>query len=627
MGLWNVGYDRMSGKLCALRNPKACVASAAEMALMSVARLTAGAVFPSITFCIVSKCYATRYVLHYSWLAHIVDFEPSHTPHKYFGILAMLCSVIHSACHVVIGILQRRPHHVTKDEMNQSGLVAFLLVLPIALPMSVGFLKERLTFETRKYLHMLFIPFMVALCFHGTRLKALSAVLLVWYLLDRFYFTTRMTFRLSSPVYKPVGRGTLVRFGLPAGYSYQPGAYVQVNCPAISASEWHPFSLFPVPGPNPRAGFHVEAVGDWTNELFRLSLEHPRMPLWITAAQPSVAEQAIYFDNVLLVCTGVGVTPAVSVAERFCKTKNVHLLWCRRDAGLVAMFEKQLRRVKSTVYLTGNQTDKTRRRMVDLLAPARCEVVAATANTSTSSARPSSYRSDSTAVVDTLESTYALGKPELSRGQASMDEYLGLLKDYPESSSSFAPEGGSDNDSEDFLGDSKVQAGGRSGEGEGQRRGKKRKGHQLCPSQQGRARGQHPVAVNFGRPDIEGYISRTIQGTAVVAEWAPPLVSLRPPPNFRKKQQTKSRLDNDQRICKLDLMEADLSVVDNNLRKGSSTPETRNPTGIYLGASRSFNKSTWLVLYSGANAKVEQAVVAASNRLNVTWRKEYFNKW
>ncbi|CAM9294444.1 unnamed protein product [Ectocarpus sp. 6 AP-2014] len=491
------------------------------MALMSVARLTAGALIPSITVCIVSKCYATRYVLHYSWLAHIVDFEPSHTPHKYFGILAMLCSAIHSACHVVIGVLQRRPHHVVKDEMNLSGLVAFLLVLPIALPMSVGCLKERVTFETRKYLHMLFIPFVVALCFHGTRLKALGAVLLVWYLLDRFYFTTRI------------------------GYKYQPGAYVQVNCPAISVSEWHPFSLFPVPGPNPRAGLHVEAVGDWTNELFRLSLEHPRMPLWITAAQPSVAEQAVYFDNVLLVCTGVGVTPAVSVAERFRKTKNVHLLWCCRDAGLVAMFEKQLRQVKSTVYLTGKQSDKTRRRMVDLLAPARREVVATTANTSTFSSRPSSYRSDSTAVVDALESAHVLGRPDLPTGQASMDEYLGLLKDDPESSSAFAPESGPDNDSEDFLDYSK----------------------------------------------------------------------------------TESRLDNDQRICKMDLMEADLSVVDSNLRKGSCTPETRNPTDIYLGASRSFNKSTWLVLYSGANAKVEQAVIAASNRLNVSWRKEYFNKW
>lgn len=38
-------------------------------------------------------------------------------------------------------------------------------------------------------------------------------------------------------------------------------------------------------------------VGDWTDELFRLCLENPRMPLWITAAQPSVVEQTLYYDN------------------------------------------------------------------------------------------------------------------------------------------------------------------------------------------------------------------------------------------------------------------------------------------------------------------------------------------
>ncbi|CAN0077941.1 unnamed protein product, partial [Ectocarpus sp. 12 AP-2014] len=95
---------------------------------------------------------------------------------------------------------------------------------------------------------------------------------------------------------------------------------------------------------------------------------------------------------------------------------------------------------------------------------------------------------------------------------------------------------------------------------------------------------------------IEGYIACTIRGTAVVAEWTPPSVSLRPPQTAREKQQ-----------C-------------------SSTPKTHNPTGIYLGASRSFNKSTRLVLYSGANAKAV-IHVAASNRLNVSWRKEYLNKW
>lgn len=38
-------------------------------------------------------------------------------------------------------------------------------------------------------------------------------------------------------------------------------------------------------------------MGDWTLELFKLSLENPQMPLWITAAQPSVLEDSIYFDN------------------------------------------------------------------------------------------------------------------------------------------------------------------------------------------------------------------------------------------------------------------------------------------------------------------------------------------
>lgn len=36
----------------------------------------------------------------------------------------------------------------------------------------------------------------------------------------------------------------------------------------------------------------------------------------------------------------------------------------------------------------------------------------------------------------------------------------------------------------------------------------------------GRSRGLHPVSLNFGRPQIEDFIAETIQGTAVVAEWA-----------------------------------------------------------------------------------------------------------
>ena len=43
--------------------------------------------------------------------------------------------------------------------------------------------------------------------------------------------------------------------------------------------------------------FNARQVGDWTEELFRLSLKNPQMPLWITTAQPSVLERTSYYDN------------------------------------------------------------------------------------------------------------------------------------------------------------------------------------------------------------------------------------------------------------------------------------------------------------------------------------------
>lgn len=55
--------------------------AAVPQALLTMARCSAGALFPSIAFCILSKCYASRYFLHHSWLALIVDFEPTHKLH------------------------------------------------------------------------------------------------------------------------------------------------------------------------------------------------------------------------------------------------------------------------------------------------------------------------------------------------------------------------------------------------------------------------------------------------------------------------------------------------------------------------------------------------------------------
>ncbi|CAB1097719.1 unnamed protein product [Ectocarpus sp. CCAP 1310/34] len=294
--LWTLHYDPASGRLCTFHDRHACVTSALSKVLLTVSRMSAGALLPSMACCILSKCYATRYFLHHSWLAVVVSFEPAHELHTFFGSLTLLFGVLHGLAHLAREVNEGNWNFFASP-MGRSGFVALVLLFPIAVPMLLGRPKKLMTFEFRKALHMLFIPFMVAMCFHGKVLAVLAGILVAWYLVDRTYFTTRMHFCIERAVFRPVGRATLVRFDLPPGYQFNVGSYIQVNCPAISAKEWHPFSMFPVPGPRPRGGFYVEAVGDWTQELFRLSLEDPCMPLWITAAQPSVLEKSVYFEN------------------------------------------------------------------------------------------------------------------------------------------------------------------------------------------------------------------------------------------------------------------------------------------------------------------------------------------
>eukprot|EP00752_Nemacystus_decipiens_P012610 g11167.t2 len=655
--LWTMHYDPSTGRLCSFSDKDMCVTSPASKILLTISRMSAGALFPSIMCCILSKCYATRYFLHHSWLALVVSFEPAHELHTYFGSLTLFFGVLHGIAHMARTIIEGHPDAMANKPMDRSGLAALLFIIPIACPMIMVRLKKTLTYEIRKALHLLFIPFTVAMCFHGKALRVTCSILLVWYLVDRLYFTTRMSFCIERPIMKPVGRGTFVRFDLPPGYQFKVGAYIQVNCPAISATEWHPFSIFPVPGSRPRAGFHAEAVGDWTQELFRLSLGDVCMPIWITAAQPSVLEKSIFFDNVMLVCTGAGITPAVSLADMFCKKKNVHLVWLSREAGMIAMFEKQLRRVKSTVHLTGNPSVKTKQRMIDLLAPSRGEVIATTAIASQS--RSSSY-------ADLAALGYGGGgggDGVLNGGEAPM--YRGELREEDEDDGDDRGGGAAaaDDGWEDSGASSRHQRGGSTGSvGAGGGGGGKRSRRPRVPF-------GHPISINFGRPDMEKFIAETIQGTAVEGKWAPAsgdveagggggggggsgsaagkLRSSPPateigdgedlsPTKLRTAMGRKvlQRLTTNQRITKRDLMSADLSVIAAAAKKESPPGSQRldntsanTPTGgeIGDGGRPVGDPRTWLVLYCGANAKVEKAVATACDDLGVTWRKEYFS--
>ena len=40
-------------------------------------------------------------------------------------------------------------------------------------------------------MHMIFLMFLIALCFHSVHFRYVGSILIVWYVLDRLYYTTK----------------------------------------------------------------------------------------------------------------------------------------------------------------------------------------------------------------------------------------------------------------------------------------------------------------------------------------------------------------------------------------------------------------------------------------------------
>eukprot|EP00904_Undaria_pinnatifida_P005570 jgi/Undpi1/2142/HiC_scaffold_12.g05528.m1 len=570
---WFLFYNADKGEICP--TTVLCATTPVQLALLTGSRVSAGVLFASLTISIFSKCYATRAYLHRSWLGAVIDLEPTHDVHTYFGYLTLVATLEHAILHCVRFISAKQAYLIYGTDTGRSGMVGCILLLPIVLPMKFEFIRTKISFEFRKSLHLMFLPLIVALCFHSVVFRYVGSILVLWYLADRLYFTTKQTFLITHPVFEAVGRGTRVTFDLPGGYTFNAGSYIYVNSPTISRSEWHPFSIIQVPGRVPRATFYAEAVGDWTQELFRLGLQQPRLPLWITTAQPSLMEQSIYYKHVVLVCTGAGITPAVSIIERFAQTKNIHLLWMSRDVGLVAVFEKQLRQVNSTVHLTGTQSEETRAAVQRLLR---------------ASAKNVSYSAQ--ARPTTIVPHFFCKR--CARQNASAHE--GIHPDRFEVT----------------------------------REGSCSENNFAKPLQHLRRlrtfndKPTNPVALEFGRPDIGAYLTGTF---AIQMETSRRIDesnighSIDVSGTYRR-ESLSNRLDADQKVSKEELMRADAHVVEITTTNNSGTSSSSSST-----RPRPNSPLPWLVLYCGANPKVEKAIAETCDELHVNWKKEYFGAW
>lgn len=235
------------------------------------------------------------------------------------------------------------------------------------------------------YTHHLFVLFYAALLIHGRNFWLFLLPSGSLYILERILRLVRGS---SPTIVKRCNflKGDVLNLELekPA-FKYKAGQYCFINCPLISKTEWHPFTISSCPEQE-YLTFHIRAVGDWTKALMAtfkgndksgsVTIDKPLAPdgktrlLRVDGPFGTSADYVFDYEYVMLAAAGIGVTPYSSLLrqiqhkvqnEKNMKIKKVYFYWINRDEGSFEWFSDLLIELETQnphffeihTYLTG----------------------------------------------------------------------------------------------------------------------------------------------------------------------------------------------------------------------------------------------------------------------------------
>jgi predicted ferric reductase len=244
------------------------------------------------------------------------------------------------------------------------GWIAFVIAIPLVLT-SLSWVRRR-HFEVFYYTHSLFIPFFILLHFHFPNMVYYLAPGFSAYILDKvvwFYVSRRPTKLkdLSIPAHGYVR----ITIELPGNYMYEPGAWVQIKVPIISAWEWHPMSVASAPG-HSTITIDVKVIGNWTQKLAKLAADFdPTRPshtcIFVDRFYGSSHKEKQGYLNhrcCVMFAGGIGVTPMMSafrsLVEDSCSYPHIQkviLVWCVKKMSCVELYRQELARYQALKIL------------------------------------------------------------------------------------------------------------------------------------------------------------------------------------------------------------------------------------------------------------------------------------
>jgi len=329
--------------------------------LLAISRLSAYMTYPLMILLFISKTNHLRTLAQRSFASLYVPFHDLHHLHVLSGKVVGVSAGAHAAAHFVRWATQGNLHLLWDHVTGRSGLISILCTPLIVLPMTVPSLRSRISWEVRKGLHYLSIVWGVAILFHAPKqhIAYIMGVPVVLYCADYLVGAFWRTYHVPSPTLTHIQCGVEMTFEHPPGFTTDGTGYILVCFPWVSNSQWHAFSLFAHPTLANHSCVCMSKVGDWTNELHAVVQKPTSRPAWVSGPFASPFATAVQFDNLVLVASGIGITPAMSIITTFQQSgRRTNLIWACRDPSLLEFYLQKCKfdvRAWTLIYYTGKR--------------------------------------------------------------------------------------------------------------------------------------------------------------------------------------------------------------------------------------------------------------------------------
>jgi len=251
-------------------------------------------------------------------------------------------------------------------------------------------------FETFFYLHHFFILFFFAFYIHGIGCfvktvegkcvpyyssLVFSPVILI-YCIEKMYRITRRSTVITRTRYYS---NDVFKIEFRKIFEYSSGQYIFINCPEVSKHQWHPFTISSFTEES-NINVTIRKFGNWTTKFENLLKTTLPVSIKIDGPFSSPCQKIYDFDSAIVISTGIGITPYISILKDFVykykigslTLSKIDIICINRETENFDWFNKAMKiisdaipeaRCKFHIYLTQVIDKGTIERMVKVSIP------------------------------------------------------------------------------------------------------------------------------------------------------------------------------------------------------------------------------------------------------------------